>query len=176
MIKSTKKKSDSDLWRSSPLLLNVVRQVIGPIDLDCTADKDCSVEARMHCTEEQDFLNYNFGYSCFDTAYMNPPFSKPLPFVKRFCELYDARTIAEGVVVLKAGALSNAGTGALLVKYGSAFCLWGAGKTIPSRLRFIPVGEAQESSPDFDVCLVYFGYLPNHAVDVLNKFGHAWRN
>jgi hypothetical protein len=86
------------------------------------------------------------------------------------CDLWRSSPLLLGVAqdVLKTETFSIDCTA------GSAFCLWGAGETSPSRLVFIPVGETKESSPDFDSCLVYFGANKTRAVSIMDRYGHAW--
>jgi len=85
------------------------------------------------------------------TVFINPPFSDPFPWVEKCCLSIARGTCSAAIMLLKAGTLSNVGTGELINKYASAVCHW------RGRIAFLnDEGNAVKGS-DFDCIFVYFG-------------------
>jgi hypothetical protein len=85
------------------------------------------------------------------TVFVNPPFSDPFPWVERCCLEIARGSVSAAIMLLKAGTISNVGTGELINKYASAICHW------RGRINFLnDEGNAVKGS-DFDCVFVYFG-------------------
>jgi hypothetical protein len=62
------------------------------------------------------------------TVFINPPFSDPFPWVERCCLEIARGSVSAAIMLLKAGVVSNTGTGELIKKYASALCHLGGDK------------------------------------------------
>jgi len=80
----------NDLWRTPPEVIGFLTERFGSINLDlCSSDKNKVCENNLD--EECDFLDDSwiayapeeFNFVAGDLAFCNPPYSKPLPFVKQ---------------------------------------------------------------------------------------------
>lgn len=131
-------------------ILTLVKQVLGgEIGLDPTSNHERRTGAIKHFTQADNCLNKDWTSS---GVFMNPPFSDPFPFLKKLCEEYENDRFESAIALLRAGCVSNKGTGALIKNYASALCHWRA-----PRIRFTKSGVQSKNSPDFDCVLVYFG-------------------
>lgn len=75
----------NDSWETPDWLFNYANKRWGPFDLDVCASKE-NAKCRNYLTEAQDGLTHFWaGTRCW----MNPPYSAPLPWVKRAAEQGD---------------------------------------------------------------------------------------
>ncbi len=140
---------------------------LGQIDLDPTSDREKTIPAKQHITESENCLGPKVWLAT--NAYMNPPFSNPLPFVKRLSYECINRTVDEAIAVLKSGCIHNKGTGRLIAETAKAVCFWGAGKQ--PRLGFLNSEGHQSKNADFNCILVYWGSDAHHFTRVSNDYG-----
>jgi hypothetical protein len=172
-IKST------DLWRTPntaahPVICLCEEVFGGKIDLDPTADAAKSIPATQHITEADNFLVQR---PRAESAYMNPPFSNPLPFVEHLSTLYLEYQIDEAIALLKSGTVHNKGTGSVIWDSADAICFWGAGKR--SRIGFLDAEGTPIARADFDCALIYWGAEPEWFCSVFGEYGaviRAWRS
>lgn len=159
----------TDLWRTPPIIVDICGRVfqLGRIDLDPTADEGRTLPARQYITEAEDCLGSKVWLST--NAYMNPPFSNPLPFVRRLSCEYINGTVDEAIALLKSGCIHNKGTGRIIAETASAVCFWGVGKQ--PRLGFLNPEGYQSKNADFDCILVYWGFDAHQFAKVLNDYG-----
>jgi len=154
----------SDCWltpntRKHPIL-DLTIAVLGEIDLDpCSNAKNANVPAKNHYfwTDDTDpsrpsgLLRPWHG-----RIFMNPPYSKPLYWVERFCFSYASGDMEAGIALLKSGVIHNGGTGKVIREHASAVCFWGAGMS--SRIQFLdPQTRQPVGAPNFDCALIYCG-------------------
>jgi hypothetical protein len=85
------------------------------------------------------------------TVFINPPFSDPFPWVERCCFEFARGNVSAAIMLLKAGVVSNVGTGELINKYASAICHW------RGRIHFLNDEGNPIKGSDFDCVFVYFG-------------------
>ncbi|MBD2653114.1 hypothetical protein H6G45_06355 [Synechocystis sp. FACHB-383] len=148
-------------------ILDLVVEVLGVIDLDPCANEAKTVPAKNHFTRDDDSLSCPWQGKTF----LNPPYSKPLPFLKKLCIGLDLELVPEAIALLKSGTVHNKGTGALIEQYATAICFWGAGKN--RRIGFINQHGEQKLAADFDCVLVYFGLNYRRFRKVFKPFGHV---
>ncbi|WP_445300299.1 MULTISPECIES: DNA N-6-adenine-methyltransferase [unclassified Microcoleus] len=153
-LKSAAPPKDPDGWRTpdtrdQPVVSLVKKALGGQIYLDPASDSGCNIPATMR------YFKWNDGLAKHNiwekTVFINPPFSDPFPWVERCCFEFARGNVSAAIMLLKAGVVSNVGTGELINKYASALCYW------RGRINFLnDEGNAIKGS-DFDCVLVYFG-------------------
>jgi hypothetical protein len=129
----------------------LVQQALGgQIWLDpCSGSVTNNIPCAVRYFKDDNGLAQHQGWS--KTVFINPPFSNPFPWVERCCFEFARGNVSAAVMLLKAGTLSNVGTGELINKYASAICHW------RGRINFLnDEGNAVKGS-DFDCVLIYFG-------------------
>jgi hypothetical protein len=145
---------DPDDWatpntKDQPIVALVQQALGGQIWLDpCSGSLNnipCAVRYYKH---ENGLLESN---TWSKTIFINPPFSDPLPWLKRGCFEFARGNVSAAVMLLKAGTLSNVGTGELINKYASAICHW------RGRVEFLNEQGNPVKGSDFDCIFVYFG-------------------
>ena len=101
---------------------------------------------------------------------MNPPYSTPLPWVKKLLEQHQAGNVTEAIALLKAGTESNKGTGKLLSE-ADAVAKWNG------RLEFVPGARTiNKNAPDFDSAFFYFGNNVDLFKKVFQPYCHRIRS
>lgn len=168
-IRELEGRPDSDCWMTPDTeeqpILTLVEQVFGgQIGLDPTADLDKRVRGLHHFTVMDNCLIQS--WKGLGATFMNPKFSKPQPFVEKFVEEYEIGHIPQGIMLLRSGALSNKGTGAVIERAYTASCLW------RGRIAYINPQTGQPViGADFDSALVYFGENVSEFASTFNPYG-----
>ena len=153
-LKSAAAPANPDDWRTPNTkeqpIINLVKQALGgQIWCDPCADAGHKVGAAVAYHKNDDGLkDINVWRK---TVFINPPFSDPLPWVKKCCFSIARGECSAAIMLLKSGTLSNQGTGNLIEKYASAVCHW------RGRISFLNNEEIAVKGSDFDCVLVYFG-------------------
>jgi hypothetical protein len=153
-LKSAAPPKDPDGWRTPNTkdqpVVDLVKQSLGGIIwVDPCSDPSAKVPASVRYFKDDDGLAECNAWT--RTVFANPPFSDPLPWVKRCCFEIARGTVSAAVMLLKAGVVSNVGTGELISKYASAVCHW------RGRINFLNDEGYAVKGSDFDCVLVYFG-------------------
>jgi hypothetical protein len=153
-LKSAAPPKDPDGWRTpntgdQPVVSLVKKALGGQIYLDPASDSGCNIPVTMR------YFKWNDGLAKHNiwekTVFVNPPFSDPFPWVERCCLEIARGSVSAAIMLLKAGTISNVGTGELINKYASAICHW------RGRINFLnDEGNAVKGS-DFDCAFIYFG-------------------
>jgi len=153
-LKSAAAPANPDDWRTPNTkeqpIINLVKQALGgQIWCDPCADAGHKVGAAVAYHKNDDGLkDINVWRK---TVFINPPFSDPLPWVKKCCFSIARGECSAAIMLLKSGTLSNQGTGNLIEKYASAVCHW------RGRISFLNNEGIAVKGSDFDCVLVYFG-------------------
>ena len=153
-LKSAAAPANPDDWRTPNTkeqpIVNLVKQALGgQIWCDPCADAGHKVGAAVAYHKNEDGLkDINVWRK---TVFINPPFSDPLPWVKKCCFSIARGDCSAAIMLMKAGTLSNQGTGNLIEKYASAVCHW------RGRINFLNDEGVAVKGSDFDCVLVYFG-------------------
>lgn len=153
-LKSAAPPKDPDGWRTpntsdQPIVSLVKKALGGQIWLDPCSDSGSNIPAVVRYYKQDDGLARHNTWS--KTLFINPPFSDPFPWVERCCFEFARGNVSAAIMLLKAGTISNMGTGELINKYSSAICHW------RGRINFLnDEGNAVKGS-DFDCVFVYFG-------------------
>jgi hypothetical protein len=145
---------NSDDWRTpnttdQPVVKLVRKALGGEIWLDPCSDPASSIPASVRYWKSSDGLAQHNTWS--KTVFINPPFSDPFPWVERCCLEFARGNVSAAVMLLKAGVISNVGTGELINKYASAICHW------RGRINFLNDDGNPVKGSDFDCVLIYFG-------------------
>lgn len=154
----------SDCWQTpdaepQPILSLVADVFGGQIGLDPTADEGKRVNALHHFTKTDNCLIQS--WAGLGATFMNPPFSTPLPFVKKLVEEFNQGNIPEAILLLKAGTVSNKGTGPLLAP--GTKCFW------YGRVYYVELSTGTPAiGTDFDSVLIYFGKNVKKFADVFH--------
>jgi hypothetical protein len=153
-LKSAAPPKDPDNWKTpenkeQPIVSLVKKALGGQIYLDPCSDSGCNIPATMR------YFKWNDGLASHNiwqkTVFINPPFSDPFPWVKRTCLEIARGSVSAAVMLLKAGVISNVGTGELINKYASAICHW------RGRINFLNDEGNPVKGSDFDCVFIYFG-------------------
>jgi hypothetical protein len=154
-LKSAAPPKDPDGWKTpdtkeQPVVSLVKKALGGQIYLDPCSDSGCNIPATMR------YFKWNDGLAKHNiwekTVFINPPFSDPFPWwVERCCFEIARGNVLAAVMLLKAGVISNVGTGELINKYASAICHW------RGRINFLNDEGNPVKGSDFDCAFVYFG-------------------
>jgi hypothetical protein len=154
-LKSAAPPKDPDSWRTpntkdQPVVALVQQALGGQIWLDpCSGSVTNNIPCAVRYFKDDNGLAPHQGWS--NTVFINPPFSDPFPWVERCCFEFARGNVSAAIMLLKAGTISNVGTGELINKYASAVCHW------RGRINFLnDEGNAVKGS-DFDCVLIYFG-------------------
>ena len=153
-LKSAAPPKDPDGWRTpntkdQPVIDLIKKALGGQIWLDPCSDSGSNVPATMRYFKWSDGLAQHNVWN--KTVYINPPFSDPFPWVERCCLEVARGNVSAAVMLLKAGVVSNVGTGELINKYASAICYW------RGRINFLNDEGNPIKGSDFDCVLIYFG-------------------
>jgi hypothetical protein len=153
-LKSAAPPKDPDGWRTpntsdQPVVSLVKKALGGQIYLDPCSDSGCNIPATMR------YFKWNDGLASHNiwekTVFINPPFSDPFPWVERCCLEIARGSVSAAIMLLKAGVVSNTGTGELIKKYASALCHW------TGRINFLNDEGNPIKGSNFDCVFVYFG-------------------
>lgn len=145
-------------------VLSLVVDVMGAIDLDPCSNSKRTVPASKHFTLKDDGLIQPW----HGRVFMNPPYSSPLPWVKKLVHSYQSGEVTEAIALLKAGCESNRGTGKLLA-HAEAVAKW------DGRLKFVPSRLIEQNRPDFDTAFFYFGCNVERFKEVFQPYCHRIR-
>ncbi|MEG4328630.1 DNA N-6-adenine-methyltransferase [Microcoleus sp. herbarium5] len=153
-LKSAAPPKDPDGWKtpntSDQPVVNLVKKALGgEIWLDPCSDEGGNIPAAVRYYKHDDGLAAHNSWS--KTVFINPPFSDPFPWVERCCLEIARGSISAAVMLLKAGTVSNVGTGEWIKKYASAFCHW------TGRIHFLNDQGNPVKGSDFDCVFIYFG-------------------
>jgi hypothetical protein len=153
-LKSAAPPKDPDSWRTPNTreqpIVDLVKQALGGnIWLDPCSDSSAKVPASVRYFKADDGLAEHQTWS--KTVFVNPPFSDPSPWVEKCCFSIARGNVSAAIMLLKAGTVSNVGTGELISKYASAVCHW------RGRIDFLNDEGNPVKGSDFDCILVYFG-------------------
>lgn len=153
-LKSAAPPKDPDSWRTPNTkeqpIVDLVKQALGGnIWLDPCSDSSAKVPASVRYFKDDDGLAEHQTWS--KTVFVNPPFSDPSPWVQKCCLSIARGNVSAAIMLLKAGTVSNIGTGELISQYASAVCHW------RGRIDFLNDEGNPVKGSDFDCVLVYFG-------------------
>jgi phage N-6-adenine-methyltransferase len=149
--KTFSERFDTDIWGTPKWVLDLARSVMGDIELDPCTQGSNSTQATRFFTEKDNGLIQPWR----DRLWMNPPYNKPLPWIKRLVEFYQSGDVVSAIALVKSGQLNNHGTGELIHKSAAAKGDW------KGRLKFDSLREGRATKPpDFDVRLIYWGSEP----------------
>jgi phage N-6-adenine-methyltransferase len=92
----------NDLWRTPPEVIDYIQRRFGKIKLDLCASKENAV-CLSYLDAEDDFLNsvwlrHNSLIRIGHLAWLNPPYSNPLPFVKQAIKWAEAGYAVAGIL------------------------------------------------------------------------------
>jgi hypothetical protein len=153
-LKSAAPPKDPDGWRTpntsdQPIVSLVKKSLGGQIWLDPCSDSGSNIPAAVRYYKQDDGLARHNTWS--KTLFINPPFSDPFPWVERCCFEFARGNVSAAIMLLKAGVVSNTGTGELIKKYASALCHW------TGRINFLNDEGNPIKGSNFDCVFVYFG-------------------
>lgn len=167
-LKSAAPPADPDCWRTpntvdQPIVRLVTEALGGEIWCDPCADAGHRIPARVHYNTSNNGLNARNLWT--KTVFINPPFSDPLPWVDKCCYSIARGDCSAAIMLLKAGTLSNQGTGELINKYASGICHW------RGRINFLNDHGIAVKGSDFDCVLIYFGHRFDRFQAAFETFG-----
>ena len=167
-LKSAAPPSDPDCWRTpntreQPIVDLIKKALGGQIWCDPCADAGHKIGAAVAFHKNDDGLKaINIWRK---TVFVNPPFSDPLPWVDKCCVSIARGDCSQAIMLLKAGTLSNQGTGELINKYASGICHW------RGRIHFLNDNGIAVKGSDFDCVMVYFGDRFDRFRETFETFG-----
>jgi len=167
-LKSAEPPADPDSWRTpntrdQPIVQLVTEALGGEIWCDPCSDPGHHIPARVHYNSSDSGLNARNLWT--RTVFINPPFSNPLEWVDKCCDSIARGDCSQAIMLLKAGTLSNQGTGELINKFASGICHW------RGRINFLNDNGIAVKGSDFDCVLVYFGDRFDRFQETFETFG-----
>lgn len=153
-LKSAAPPKDPDSWQTpntkeQPIVALVEQALGGSIWTDPCSCASSKIRASLRYYKETDGLASYQAWT--KTCFINPPFSDPLPWVEKTCLSIARGNISAAIMLLKAGTVSNVGTGELIAKYASAICYW------RGRIDFLNDEGYAIKGSNFDCVFIYFG-------------------
>lgn len=141
--------------------VRVARDVLGSIDLDPASNADAQrvVRAERFYTIDDDGLAQHWS----GRVWMNPPYSRPGPWVAKLLASYVAGDVIAAV------ALLNARTGSGWFR-SLASHAWRCEKS--QRIRFWGPGTTAGGTGRMDSCFFYLGLEPERFCAAFARFGH----
>lgn len=148
----------SDQWYTPDWCFQLVEEALGYIDLDPTADPMRRSPATFHITEAEDCFSFDWHVQDDEEGfyfepkriYMNPPYSKPKPFLERLCQYLTEHPEACAITLTKEGTLFNQGTQDYFRLNARAICLH------QGRINFLNPCKKGDGV-NFDVVWAYLG-------------------
>jgi len=167
-LKSAAPPADPDSWRTpntrdQPIVQLVTEALGGEIWCDPCSDAGHHIPARVHYNSSDSGLAARNLWR--KTVFINPPFSNPLEWVDKCCDSIARGDCSQAIMLLKAGTLSNQGTGELIKKFASGICHW------RGRINFLNDNGIAVKGSDFDCALIYFGDRFDRFQEVFETFG-----
>ena len=167
-LKSAAPPADPDCWRTpntidQPIIHLVTTALGGEIWCDPCADAGHHIPARVHYNSSDSGLAARNLWR--KTVFINPPFSNPLEWVDKCCDSIIRGDCSQAIMLLKAGTLSNQGTGELIKKFASGICHW------RGRINFLNDNGIAVKGSDFDCVLIYFGDRFDRFQETFETFG-----
>lgn len=134
----------TDCWYTPVLIINLVAQVVGQIDLDPCADDAKHVPAHRHFTSLEDGLNQKWEGRVF----MNPPYSCPGVWMKKLRDEVELGRVREAVALVPAATDTNWLNPVL---HTQCVCFW------KGRIKFLDINYQPRLSARQSHVLVYWG-------------------
>lgn len=154
--------SESDGWYTPRWMVDAARDVLGSIGTDpatCAAAQ-AIVQAETWYTATEDGLVSPW----FGAVWCNPPYSAPLPWVRRMIALYQSHAIDAGMMLVNCSC--SPVWAQLLWTHADAVCVLG------KRIDFWhPTKTNQNSSYDRDSAMFYFGTDRARFTAVFSRYG-----
>jgi phage N-6-adenine-methyltransferase len=153
---------DSDVWETPDYVIESVRLAMGSIDLDPATKPSNPTGAERFYTKDDDGLRQRWE----GRVYLNPPYSKPAPFLLKLIDHYQSGDVPEAISLCKSGVLQNKSTGRAIHESKAAVCRW------EGRLNFKHTGHKDKGrGSDFDVVAIYWGPDVNPFHEVFQHYG-----
>lgn len=153
-------------YYTPPLYIDMVRQVLGTIDLDPASNKVAQswIQATSYYTKENDGLTQPWS----GNLYINPPYGSPevrlmaQQFFEKAIAEYQAENITSAILLLNR---TEAGWYKDLQRQLSAIC------EVVKRINFIDQDGIPQSSPRYYSDFLYLGKDPDKFKEVFNSIG-----
>lgn len=157
----------SDEYYTPEYIIDAARDVLGEINLDpasCERAQDV-VQADTYYDKEDNGLNRDW----LGKVWLNPPFSKPQPFVMKLIDEYEAENIEAAIILVNNSTETRWGQ-ALLSRY--PVCFVGANGERRSRISFWrQTPEEPEKSNRYSQMIFYLGKESQKFTNVFSQFG-----
>lgn len=158
---------DSDEYYTPKYIIDAARAVMGAIDLDpatCELAQTIVRAERYYTKADNSLLEPWHG-----RVWLNPPFSKPGPFIAKAIEEYTDSNITEAIVLVNNGTETAWGQ-ALLIRF--PVCFVGANGGRGSRIAFWNEDPDQPQRGNrYSQMIFYMGETPEKFFDVFSQFG-----
>lgn len=150
--------TETDEWTTPPEIIELVDQVIGPIDLDPCSNRGVpNVPAHHHLTKEHDGLSLPW----LGNVYMNPPYGHEIgEWTSKLAAEFEAGNTKEAIALVP--SRTDTAWFRELRSFPRCF-IWG-------RLKF---GNGENSAP-FPSMAVYFGSNPRRFVELFSSVGDIY--
>lgn len=169
---------DKDEWYTPAWLIEMVREVLGKIELDPASSHEAQtvVQAHHHWTKEQNALSLNWIVNIngptweSSRVFLNPPYSHPLveQFVDKLLQQLEKGFVSEAILLVN----NNTETAwwHKAAAQATSVCFF------RSRVFFWRPGQGEATSPRQGQNLFYFGPLVGKFADVFGTKGKVYRN
>lgn len=169
---------DNDEWYTPAWLIDMVREVLGKIELDPASSHEAQtvVQAHHYWTKEQNALSLNWIVNIngptweSSRVFLNPPYSHPLveQFVDKLLQQLEKGFVSEAILLVN----NNTETAwwHKAAAQATSVCFF------RSRVFFWRPGQGEVTSPRQGQNLFYFGPLVGKFADVFGTKGKVYRN
>jgi len=166
-VEEEPQEKDSDEYYTPEYIIDATRDVLGGIDLDPASSALAQevVQASAYYSKSDDGLSQEWQ----GRVWLNPPFSKPQPFVLKMIDEYESGNV-EAAIVLTNNSTETQWGQALLARY--PVCFVGASGGRRSRISFWKqTPDNPEKSNRYSQMIFYLGKEAQKFADVFSQFG-----
>jgi hypothetical protein len=160
---------DGDEYYTPPYIIAAARQVLGTIDLDpaSCALAQRVIQAEAYLTKADDGLSVPW----YGTVWLNPPYSKPAPFVTKLIIERDLGNTTAAIIITNNGTETAWGQ-ALLARYPVCFVGAGSSGGNGSRISFWQADPDEPKKGNrYAQMIFYLGNEPEKFAKVFGQFG-----
>lgn len=159
------KSKESDEYGTPPWIIRSLTDIIGQFDLDPAAGAEpANIQiAKDRFTIEDNGLTNSWKSPCYESIFLNPPYSNPSPFLRKLkhaVDPNDSNAATFGVALIKSDTSTDWFHNHLSEATVLAF--------INQRLKF--VGSDRSGTPDFQNVLAIFGDPPTELLESISEY------
>ncbi|NES02009.1 MAG: hypothetical protein F6K22_03700 [Okeania sp. SIO2F4] len=149
----------SDCWYTPPEIVELLKKVLGNIDLDPCSDDGKHIPAKLHYTATEDGLNQQWQGKVF----INPPYSCPGKWIEKLISEINDSNVTEAIALLPA----STDTKWFATLWNQPICFW------KGRIKFLDTNYQPQLPARQSHCLVYWGENADKFNKVFSEYGEV---